>query len=499
LAFFHDDAEEVVAELAKVDLDAYTPGGAVEALAPKSRFGFRIVHQIAAVDTLLFLASVTEIGSRIELRRQSRDGLESFSYRFEVSDSGQLFASDRTYKDWLHSQYQHVKNNINISSIVLTDISDFYARINFHRIENLLDECAPNDGAVRFIKKQIRIIRAKQSFGLPVGGSAARLLAELALSDTDRALSDQGIIATRFVDDFRIFLGPQENPYDVLGFLAEQLGINEGLSLNVAKTSVSSRTNFLERLEEGTTDVAEEAEFRALEKLTAELYFDEEPDEEDVQKLRNLNLLELLEKEIMTEEWDVGKIKVLFRALKITRPTEAIEQINVNFKEIVIFAKDVCLLMHEIAKEHPSCFDSLLDEVIEAILSPPASSVQVIRTWLLEIFVRGIVDIPLSKLRRLENLPSLLDKRQLILIRGRCGDKNFFRKQKTAIHQFSSLEQSCLIWGASCLPDDEYEKWIATLRPNFVKPTGTLFLKWAETQKTKLISRLAVGTEDHPD
>jgi hypothetical protein len=39
LAFFADEEAAVVADLAKVDLDSYTPEGALEALAPKSRYG----------------------------------------------------------------------------------------------------------------------------------------------------------------------------------------------------------------------------------------------------------------------------------------------------------------------------------------------------------------------------------------------------------------------------------------------------------------------------
>jgi hypothetical protein len=94
----------------------------------------------------------------------------------------------------LHKQQDIIANNSKIRFVISTDISDYYARINFHRLENLLDEATPGHGAARFIKKHIRIIRAKQSFGLPVGGSAARLLAELALSDTDQALRDRGFI-----------------------------------------------------------------------------------------------------------------------------------------------------------------------------------------------------------------------------------------------------------------------------------------------------------------
>jgi len=153
--------------------------------------------------------------------------IEAFSYRFAPDEKGSLFRMDRTYKDWLKTQIALVNGNLKIRHVIATDISDFYARINFHRLENLLDETAPSHGAARYIKKHIKVIRAKQSFGLPVGGSAARVLAELSLIDTDRALQQDGRLATRFVDDFRIFLRADENPYDALAFLAEQLSINE--------------------------------------------------------------------------------------------------------------------------------------------------------------------------------------------------------------------------------------------------------------------------------
>ncbi len=172
LSFLADEKEAVVAELAKLDLDTYTPAGAVEALAPKGRYSFRIAHQLPALDTLLLLASVIEIGDKIEAKRQPGSGARAFSYRFAVdADTGQVFRPDRTYKDWLLRQKDLVAKDKKIRRIVTTDISDYYSRINFHRLENLLDEAAPGHGAVRFIKKHIKIIRAKQSFGLPVGGS----------------------------------------------------------------------------------------------------------------------------------------------------------------------------------------------------------------------------------------------------------------------------------------------------------------------------------------
>jgi O6-methylguanine-DNA--protein-cysteine methyltransferase len=60
LSFFADEKDAVVAELVKLDLDTYTPAGAVEALAPKGRYSFRIAHQLPALDTLLLLACVQD-------------------------------------------------------------------------------------------------------------------------------------------------------------------------------------------------------------------------------------------------------------------------------------------------------------------------------------------------------------------------------------------------------------------------------------------------------
>ena len=158
------------------------------------------------------------------------------------------------------------------------------------------------------------------------------------------------------------------------------------------------------------------------------------------------------------------------------------------------------LLMHELENDYAGCFDNIAEQLVEAVLSPPASSVQLIRTWLLELFVRGAVPITPPQIKVLaEGLSSTLDKRQILLIRARVGDKGFFRKNKTAFNQLSSYEQPCLIWGASCLPKDEYNNWLATLKPLYSVPTGQLFLSWAKDNREALIAKLDHILDDHPE
>jgi len=496
LAFFRDESSQVVDELRQLDLDAYNPSGAIEALAPKSRFGFRITHQLSAVDTLLLLAAVIEIGDLIEHRRLPATGIEAFSYRFTPNDDESIFLPNHTYKDWLHVQQARVQGSLKLKQVVFTDISDFYSRVSFHRLDNLLDEAAPSHGAARYIKKSLKFIRARQSFGLPVGGTAARILAELALADTDNALADHGISSTRFVDDFRIFLGAGDSPYDALGFLAQQLSINEGLGLNASKTRVYSRQEFLGHLESLVTDISTDAEGNALGALTANIYFDDAPDPADVETLKALNLLEYLQKELDQENYDMGRVKVLFRALRITKPQEAIDYISNNFSELLVFSKEVTLLMQAIENDYISCFDNLAETVVESILQPPASSVQLIRTWSLELFVRGVIAPSAALFRRLESLPTVTDKRQLHIIRSRLENKNYFRQNKTSFDQMSQLEQSAFVTGASCLPRDEYETWLQMIKPSFTAPTGHLFLRWLQTHKDRVILKLARSPQE---
>src|SRR6516162_7161764 len=65
--------------------------------------------------------------------------------------------------------------------------------------------------------------------------------------------------------------------------------------------------------------------------------------------------------------------------------------------------------------------------------------------------------------------------------------------------QLSPLEQPCFVWGASCLPKDEYETWVSNVKPLFAFPTGALFLKWAQQEREHLIGKLDASTDDHQD
>jgi hypothetical protein len=54
-----------------------------------------------------------------------------------------------------------------------------------------------------------------------------------------------------------------------------------------------------------------------------------------------MNLIGLLAQEIHEDSLDMGRIKVIFRALKITKTTDTIDYLIKEFYQLVIFSKEL--------------------------------------------------------------------------------------------------------------------------------------------------------------
>jgi hypothetical protein len=198
--FLSEKRAEIVSEIEKLDLDSFSPAQAVDMISPKSKLGFRIVHQFPLLESILFTACIVEIGEDIEQLKLPSSDFGPFAYRFKAGQDASLFADGHHYRDWL-VQHSGIITGDNFSHVIFTDIADFYQRIYLHRIENTLDNATEKKGINRFIVKLIKQVRSKQSHGIPVGGSASRVLAEAVLTDSDSALVDEDYVFTRYVDD----------------------------------------------------------------------------------------------------------------------------------------------------------------------------------------------------------------------------------------------------------------------------------------------------------
>lgn len=477
LKFLRDCKAEVVAELSATDLSRYSPMSLIESLIPKTKFGFRVAHQPFPVDTLIFTALVCKIFDAVEEGRDLIDNNRSFSYRKMRGQSQEFFAPDHTYRDWVN----HIKSYMfreDFSHVIRTDISDFYSRIYRHRLENILESLSGDKQTVKKIEKFIMDWRGGQSFGLPIGSNAARLLAEAALNDTDLALLSEGIEHTRYVDDIVIFVKNGEDPYASLAFLAKHLSSNEGLSLNNQKTRIYDWDEFIASTSEPAAEDDDAKEEFATEKLFWAAYGQDGSDQEALEALMLKDLRQELEEALAEAFWDMGKIRIVLHAMRLVRNADVSAYIRQNLSSLVPFSKDIFLLIEEFVAAGVPGFENMSAEITDLLLSPRMQPLDCARAWFLELGVRRIVTFSAAETRRLDSLSGTLDVRQLHLIRWRANDVNFFRHRKTRVHEIQPWAQPSFIFGARCLPSDEYSHWIRANRSRLQFPLAKEFADW---------------------
>ncbi len=221
-------------------LDAY-PLEHEDSLVAVGYNAYRTATQMDPIWNVYLLGLVTSIAGDIERDRVAKEQNVVFSYRYQPSSDALLW--DKDYS-WVQFQRHSVELSREYSHVLRTDISDFYTRIYHHSLENALNRATPNTNNARRIMRLLSSLSAGVSYGLPVGGPAARLLSELLLNATDKLLRTKGIRFCRFADDYHIFCNSNEECYRNLVLLSTALQQNEGLSLQKAKTRVMTGEEF---------------------------------------------------------------------------------------------------------------------------------------------------------------------------------------------------------------------------------------------------------------
>lgn len=478
IALLRDEEDAVVAAVSKVEPGNYTAKTAMTSLAPKGRYGFRSAHQLGITDNLLLLAATIELGPEIEKLRLPDEARAAFSYRFLPQNTGEIFAPGRSYRDWMAAQKAYLKANTDSKVVLQTDISDFYQRIYTHRLEGFFGDLKIASPAANFVIKIIKAIRGKESFGLPVGGAAARLLAELSLRDVDKCLFDEGVPFTRYVDDFRIFLKSEKEVYDTLAFLAEAL-LAEGLTLNSAKTKVVSADEYLSELEEGTADVFSLSQEQAIEALTALLYAEDEPDPAEIAALQSFNLIDVLNEKLSGDEVDYAAVKKILRGIRVVSPEKSLDLIEQNFHLLLPMAKELVLILEEAKKGKDAAKVSNLKSIFLKFYSePPARNIAIIRGWLMEGVLRDLFPLEISDIKALSNLSTSLDVRQNYLLQGKLDRRTFFRNKKLELDTISLPNRFAFLMGATCLPKEELKPFLETVKKNTADPLMAPFCGW---------------------
>jgi len=485
-----DEKVEVSKELSNLSPGNYHPISCIETLTPKGQLGFRIAHQLSASDNIVYLAATIASAQQIESYRQDKDNNRSFAYRFEEGESSRLFETGRSFHDWINYIISFGKDGISPFEVnnfgITTDISDFYQRIYFHRIENMLADCECPPKAASFIKKLIQKARAKQSFGIPVGTNASRIIAEAILSDTDTLLERQGLPATRYVDDFRILVKNEKEAHSVLCQLAEHLMVTEGLSLNTSKTRIQPISDLRKSATKRLDDAFTSKELLEIEEFLRIEYGESEPEEPedfeaDVSKnafMTSDNLFEKM-KELSTKDGtDLSIYKAILRALRFLPDIDLKPLIDDHIGLLYYIPREFCLLIRAGLKKDPEQIPYTKEALLKALRSSPFSDLTFVRAWVIDLFDRGPINPNPADFADYDFNRSIYEKRYSLFLKGLFNDRAYFRAQRTGFSQFGEWEKPAVLIGAMCLPKDEYCTWIDSISDEIPGSFPKIFGKW---------------------
>lgn len=455
------------------DLDQWLVNPARTCLTPKGRYSYRVSTQLDPLDSMLFAALTYEVGGALESSRVRASEPVVFSHRFSPSMDGEMY--DRT-QNWLTFQRrceEIIDDNDDITHVVIADISDFFPRLYHHRIENALKAATGNSDQARILTKLLGQWSNGTSYGIPVGPSASRLIADITIDDVDRFLLSQGQPFCRYSDDFRIFCTSLREAYDCLASLADASFQIHGLTLQAQKTAIVTRRRFRESYL-STPETQEQQNLSEslesfLESLGLENMYDEidydDLEENQQELIDSWNLQEILQSQLDSREMDTGLVRFVLRRLtQLNDPSMVRECLKDHPRLYLIlpYVVEYVLGLREIPGNIRERASRTLLNLFE---ESSTAHLPYHRSWLLMPFAsRSDWDHHERFVQILGRASDTFTRRKAILALGRSRQSFWFRARRSNALSLEPWERRAFLAGTSCLANDERNFWYRSIK-----------------------------------
>lgn len=224
---------------------AHYPVDYIKTCVPVGYTGYRWATTIDPLWNCFLLYQTLKVSDKLESNRIPISKESVFSYRTKIDEAtGKLFDPDQNWRAFYKKAIENADSG-QFPFVIRFDISDFYNHVYHHRLESALLRCDIEGNIKKRIMKILQDMAGNVSYGLPVGGNAARILAEMLLNSLDQMLNNKRIIFCRYVDDYILFAKTREDAFRKLNYCADFLLRNEGLSLQKSKTQILTSTEFI--------------------------------------------------------------------------------------------------------------------------------------------------------------------------------------------------------------------------------------------------------------
>ena len=472
LAIQHD-WQEVQGFLAQQDVLSWTVRPDRMLLAPKARYGFRIITQLDPLDTLIFLALVLEVGKDLEAYRVPIGEERVFSYRFDPRRDGQLFSPNWGYSQFHEKTRQYVDDDQDTLFVGMADIADFYHRIYHHRLENALRAATSRTNHVLALVNLLSGWNASETFGIPVGNAACRLLSEIAISDVDEALIANGARFVRFSDDYRIFAASYSEAYRQIAFLAKMLFANHGMTLQPQKTRIVRyevyRSRYLATEEEREVTSLRNRFEELADELGLNSWYEpidyDDLDEDQQAMIDSMNLVEVFREEARVDgEPDVLLLRFILRRMSQLGDAALVPVVLDHIEGIFPVLPDIIVYFKSLKGLGEPERHELSGRLLELLQTSVLSELEYHRMWILDLFTSSTDWNQEDQFFRIyAGATDQFTRRKAILAMGAAGHRHWFQSQWRHLFDEPAWPRRAILAGASCLPPDARKHWYRTV------------------------------------
>ena len=488
-----DELDEVVKALTEIHrtFDQYLasrPPENINALAPLGYTAFRWATQIDPLWNLYFLSLVLLVAETVEGKRIPESDQAVFSYRFQPDpESGHLFGNS----SWRDYKKRALEMSQEYSFVLVADVAEFYPRVAHHRLENELKRLGLTTDEPNRIKTLFSKFSQTRSYGLPVGGPASRILAELALNPVDTFLHRKEIPFCRYVDDFHIFAHSPQEAYNHLAFLAQVL-FNEGLSLQKTKTRILTSKELQDASAHldftGTDDITELPPEARLMRLSLRYDPYSPTAEEDYESLReavsSIDIVGILSREIAKTNIDTQITKQAIAAIRALEPEHQNGAVQAllepeSLETLAPVFSNVMRLLRSLYDEIDDETKDLADETMISLFNEGSHLIHndLNLSYLLQVFgQRMSCEKETILIDLYERSQSPLVKKEIILVMAKWGATYWLSDILRRFGSLSKWERKAFIVAAYHM-DDEGEHWLNHIKLT-LSPDENIIRKW---------------------
>jgi hypothetical protein len=438
----------------------------------KPKGGFRVVHQLEPIETVVYTALAGAITPSIEDARMPRAEHIACSYRLAISD-GNFFGGGSGWTDYSAKSEELAGIYANV---LVTDITDFYNQIYLHRLNNAIELAdAKLKPIADDIENFLSTINNKASQGIPVGPAASIVMAESVLIDVDRFIKDQGVEHTRYVDDFRIYSDSERELNSILEKLTLYLYENHRLTISSEKTYIMDAEEFVKtHLHNSYAD----EKVQLLETLEIYNPYTEEVEEIEVEVEEHLSsyqdeLVAAIKKVISYEFLDLGLARSVIRTARRQMVADLVSYLLANFQFFAPVVNDVALYLKEVTDKELAL--AITTEIEELILLPALDN-QLVRFWI-EWYVAQYPEFMSSpKIHAFVFDGPNTENQALAAI----STKNvaWVRNHKAGIYNLGGWARRAVLNSARVLPGDERTHWLKMIIGNSPVTLDRWVAKW---------------------